>query len=219
MQATNSTTIQNTFSAATPPAVAASVDGPLPLSAPQVTGLMLDGSQLIAATGRWKGVGPVVFAFQWYRCDLLGNHCEAVYGATAAAYRLGALDQGRTIGLTVHASDLTGRATAYASLVGPVAPATAALSATSPPTIAGSATVGSALVLEPGTWSTQPSQSSYSWLLCNPNGRFCSPIPGVTTNSYTPTSADSGHTLIGEIAASADGTLQAAFSPATAPIS
>jgi hypothetical protein len=215
VRATNATTTQDAFSIATPPVVGASVHGPTPLAPPAITGSPLGGSRLIAATGRWHGVGPLSFAFQWYRCDPLGGNCAPVRGATAAAYRLGAADAGEAIGLTLRASDLTGTTVAYASLVGPV-PTQSALTATSAPTISAAGGPGDALTVTPGSWSTSPSTYTYTWLLCDVAGRGCSSIPHATGASYTPTAADGGHTIVAQVAASAGGATQAALSAAIA---
>jgi hypothetical protein len=218
VQASNSATIQNAFSQATPAVAAATVHGPVALTLPEVIGSEVAGSQLIAATGRWQGVGPVSFAFQWYRCDLLGSHCAVVTGADGATYRLGALDAGMTIGLTLRVSDLTGTTTAYTSLAGPVAPLEAALRAVVPPTLSGTPAPGSTLQASAGSWSQTPTAFSYQWLLCNANGRLCSPIQGATTASYTVAAGDAGHTLIAEVQATLGPVSQLAFSPASAAV-
>jgi hypothetical protein len=218
VQATNATTLQNTFSIASPAVVSAAVHGPTPLTPPEATGLLLSGSELIATTGRWQGVGPVSFSFQWHRCDLLGVHCSAVAGATGATYRLSALDVQSTIGLTLRATDLTGTATAEADLVGPVAQHGAALVATGQPTIVGVAQSGDALSVSPGTWSLNPTGFHYRWLRCDLEGRFCRPIERATSATYTATSADVGSRLIVEVEATVGGRARVALSGATVQI-
>lgn len=218
VQATNATTVQNTFSTATAPVVAATVDGPQALSAPSFGGQLEVGSQLLATTGRWSGVGAVSFAFQWLRCDPLAGHCSAIRGATAASYRLGGLDAGDTIALTVRATDLSGTTAASAGLLGIVAPAGAGLSATAAPALSGSATEGGTLTAGPGSWSVSPTQTNYSWLRCNAAGRSCSVIAGQTTDSYTIAAADRGSTLVAEVEATAGGSTAVALSAATSPI-
>ena len=142
VQAANATTLQNAFSVATPPVVAASVTGPVALTPPAIEGNATTGSQLIALTGRWHGVGSVGFAFQWDLCDAFGGGCAAIPGTRAASIRPPAADAGKTLGLTVRVTDLTGTTTAYASLVGPLAAAQATHTATSPPTISGTTSAG-----------------------------------------------------------------------------
>jgi len=218
VQAANSTTLQNTFSTSTPAVVAKTVDGPLSLTLPEITGTAASGSQLIAATGRWQGVGTVSFAFQWYLCNDLGSDCSSLHGATGATIQPGPADAGKTIGLTLRATDLTGTAIAYASLVGPVSGPEAPLTATSPPTITGKPSPGSSLTVEPGVWSSPPSGYTYRWLRCGLDGRDCTPIKHATAASYTPAPTDSGHTLIALVDATAGESTQLAFSIASAPI-
>ena len=218
VQAANSTTLQNAFSASTPAVVAASVHGPLSLTLPEITGSAISGSQLIAATGRWQGVGTVSFAFKWSVCNALGGDCASVQGASGATIQPGAGDAGKTIGLTLRATDLTGTSTAYASLVGPVGEPEAPLWATSPPTISGTPEAGSALSVEPGAWSSPPSGYTYRWLRCDLVGRSCRPIQGASAASYTLTPGDVGHTLIAVVDASAGQSSQPAFSAASTPI-
>lgn len=218
VQAANSTTLQNVFSVATPPVAAPGTHGPVALTPPQIEGTAVAGSQLIAVTGRWHGVGSVGFSFQWSLCDADGAGCAAIAGATAAAVRPQALDAGKTLGLTVRATDLTGTTTAYASLVGPVAAPAAVLVATSAPTISGSAVAGGSLTVSQGSWSSPPTSYAYSWLRCNLTGRLCRPIAGATSSSYTLTAADGGHTLIAVVDATAGGSSQPALSAASPPI-
>ncbi len=218
VQATFGATTQNTLSTATPAAVDSSVVGPTPIAAPGITGGAARGQQLIAAFGIWKGVGPVSYAFQWYRCDTTGSHCGSIHGATGVTYRLVAKDVGQTIGLTVRATDSTGATAAYTSLVGPIADSTSALSATAQPMITGTARTGETLTVSSGAWTAIPAGYTYSWLRCNPNRRLCVAIPAATSALYTVTSADNGHTLIAVVSAKSGDAVQAAFSTATAPV-
>jgi len=218
MQASNGSTIQNAFSTATPAVVSASVKHPSSVVGPTVSGYAEVREQLVASPGIWKGVGPTTFAYRWYRCDENGAHCALAQSSTSNIYTAGAKDAGSTIALTLKVADAVGSATAYASLVGPVAGAAATLTPTTLPTIAGTARVGGALSVEWGVWSDDPSGYVATWLRCNANGRLCTPIAGATHATYKPTTADAGHTLVASVAASARGATQSALTAATAPI-
>jgi hypothetical protein len=218
VQASNGSTIQNTFSTATPAVVPASVKGPAQVEGPVAGAFAIVGQQLIADPGIWKGVGPTTFAYRWYRCDANGAHCSLAQSSSANVYTPVAKDSGRTIGLTVKVSDAVGSSTAYASLVGPVADAGATLTPTTVPTISGTARVGGALSVGWGVWSPQPAKYAATWLRCNANGRLCAPIAGATKTTYKPTAADTGHTLVAAVAASSGGATQSALTAATAPI-
>ena len=218
VQASNGSTIQNAFSTSTPAVVDASVKGPSSTIGPAVSGPTEAGQLLVAATGIWKGVGPVVFTYKWYRCNLAGGACALISGATTSNYATGTRDVGHTIGLTLQVTDSTGAAVAYASLVGPIAAAAATLTPTSPPAISGTARVGGELTAGNGLWSATTTGYTYIWLRCNTNGRVCLTIPGATGSSYKPVAADRGHALVAEVVARAGPEKQAAFSAATDPI-
>src|SRR3954451_17138598 len=87
---------------------------------PALSGSLQVGAQLAGDNGAWAGSGALAFAHQWYRCDATGAGCKAIRGATAATYSLTAADAGRTVGLTVRATDATGSANAYSGLAGPI---------------------------------------------------------------------------------------------------
>jgi hypothetical protein len=163
-------------------------------------------------------VQPIAFHFQWYRCDANGAHCKSVHGATKATYTLVTKDAVHTIGLTVTASDTSGKKPAYASLAGPVAAKTATLASSLRPTITGTAVVGKALTASAGLWTTTPASTSFQWERCNANGRICAAIAGATAAAYTPVVADAGHVLTAVVSAKAGTASAATFSVGTAPV-
>lgn len=169
--------------------------GPVLTVGPTATGTLQQGKKLTAFPGTWRSGGAVTYAFQWYRCDARAAHCSSVHGATKATYTEVAKDVGHTIGLTVRATDSTGTTPAYASVAGVVA-AVGAVAATSQPGLDGTAAIGSTLKAQAATWTTTLAGVKYAWLRCNANGRACVAIPNETTDSYEPTSADSGHRLV-----------------------
>ena len=193
--------------------------GPVPSGRPTVAGKLQQGNRLTATAGTWGGSGTITYAYQWYRCDANGAHCNSVHGATKGTYTLVAADVDKTIGLTVHATDSTGTTAAYASLAGLVAAKTATLAATAQPTLAGTAAAGQALTIAPGTWSgTPPTAFTYAWLRCNANGRLCVPIAGATAASYTLTADDSSHTIVAAVAATVGTAAQAVLTVASSVV-
>jgi len=199
---------QAAWSAATeaivaPPALAAT-------SSPTIAGTVEVGQRLAGGTGVWTGSAPITYAYQWYRCDAGGAHCLSVHGATGANYKLAAADAGKTIGLTVTATDATGtKQPAYSALAGPVAAAASTLVPTVQPKVT---LQGQTLTVEAGTWSTATSSATYQWQRCNANGRVCSPIAGATSASYTSSPADTGHMLLAVVTAHAGGATATALS-------
>lgn len=176
---------------------------------PAVTGTLKVGQQLTGTSGVWTGTAPIAYAFQWYRCDTTGAHCSSVHGATKQTYRLSKADAGKTLGLTVTATDATAKTPAYASLVGPVAASTATLASTAQPRVA---VQGQTLTVDAGAWTATPPSTTYQWQRCNANGRICAVIAGATSASYTSTSADSGHVLVALVTARAGSATSSALS-------
>ena len=188
-------------------------------SPPTIEGTPKVGERLSGASGVWTGTAPITFHFQWYRCDTSGAHCSSVHGATAATYRVAAGDAGKTIGLTVTATDATGTKTpAYASLSGPVAAASATLASTVQPKLTGTAVVGQTLSIVAGSWSATVKSTTYAWMRCNANGRVCTAIAGATADTYALTSADVGHTVLVVVTVKAGSATASAFSAATAAV-
>jgi hypothetical protein len=186
--------------------------GPRNTAAPTVTGSAVQGSQLTATAGTWSGSGTIGYAYQWYRCDAAGAHCSSIHGATAATYKLAAQDISHTMGLTVNATDSAGKASAYASLAGPVAAAGASLVATAQPTVTGTGATGKPVSVSTGSWSPAPTAYSYAWQRCNANGRICAPIAGATLATYTVVAADSGHQLLAIVQATSGSNSAKTFS-------
>jgi hypothetical protein len=75
---------------------------------------------LTAVNGSWAN-SPTSFAHQWQRCDVSGNNCTPIPGATGQAYTLTAADVGSTIRVQETASNEAGAGTPASSpAVGPV---------------------------------------------------------------------------------------------------
>jgi hypothetical protein len=205
--------------AAPPPATTttttSSTGGPSNTAPPSVTGSAAQGAQLVATPGTWSGGGGQInYAYQWYRCDATGAHCSSIHGATAATHKLVAADVTHTLGLTVTATQGTGKTSAYASLVGPIAAPGALLVSTVQPTITGTATSGKTLTVSAGTWTAPPASTTFAWERCNANGRICVPVAGATSASFTVTADDRGHQVLAVVTASSGSNSAPALSKA-----
>ena len=89
---------------------------------------------------------------------------------------------------------------------------TPASSPTAPPstsggtgTSGGAPTTGTPVQGNAGTWTGSDLSFAYQWMRCDQNGQNCVPIAGANGPSYTPTSADLGHTLVFCVTASNSG--------------
>ena len=65
---------------------------------------------------------------------------------------------------------------------------------TAPPSIGGTATVGSTLTAQPGTW-TDGGTATYTWERCDADGEDCEDITGATGTTYVVDAADACGTL------------------------
>jgi hypothetical protein len=156
----------------------------------------------------------ISYHYQWYRCDSGAARCHSIQGATAPSYKLVATDATHTIGLTVKATSSSGTSSAYASVVGLVAPATATFVSTVQPLIIGVVQQGRTLQVDNGAWSSSPTSFTYSWSRCNKNGRICTRLAGATAATYVVTAQDVGHAVVVLVTASSNGVTAAAISAA-----
>jgi hypothetical protein len=107
--ATNADGSASSTSAPTPVVSAATAPGMT--QAPTISGTPQVGSTLTAAKGSWSG-NPTVHSFAWSRCDQTGSSCAAISGATAETYKLGQVDAGTTLRVTVTANNSAGSTSA-----------------------------------------------------------------------------------------------------------
>jgi hypothetical protein len=172
-----------------------STSPPVNVAAPTVAGPPRPGAQLTASPGVWAGA-PKSFAYRWKRCDPRGLRCHRVAAATAPTYVIPARDTGRTLRVTVTASNTAGRSapasSAPSGVVGPSAEPPLNLS---PPGISGVAQAGQPLSASPGAWTGSPTSFSYQWQRCNARGAACAPIAGASGPGYQLGEGDVGATL------------------------
>jgi len=86
---------------------------PVMTSLPSILGLSEEGQELTAANGVWEGTGPFEFGHQWQRCEVHGESCADIDGATHAAYTPVAADAGGTLRVAVTATGLGGEHIAH----------------------------------------------------------------------------------------------------------
>ena len=177
----------------TPPPLA-----PVNTATPTISGAMIEGEVLSVTEGKWTG-SPTSYTYQWQRCGTTGAGCTSVSGAIHSTYSLSSSDVGHTLRVVVKATNAGGTGSADSKLTSevkePSGPPPAAPTNTSLPTISGTAVQGHVLSASVGSWTGSPTSYAYQWQRCGKTGEGCSPVTGVTANTYSLGSGDVGHTL------------------------
>jgi PKD repeat protein len=81
---------------------------PTNTSPPAITGPTMVGKTIKTSNGTWTGSTPISFTYQWRRCDASGAACVDIPGANASRYLLVTADAGRTMRVTVTATNSVG---------------------------------------------------------------------------------------------------------------
>jgi hypothetical protein len=163
---------------------------PTVLSAAAISGTAAERDVLTAAPGTWRGTAPIAFAYRWQRCDSAGNACADIASATAATYTLVPADVGRTLRVTVTASNAGGSATSRS--------AQSAVVTAAPPRNTGAPSIAmtaDTLTASPGTWEGTLGPLSYQWQRCDADGNGCVDIAGATAASRAIADADRGRRM------------------------
>ena len=155
------------------------------------------GHFLTASVGTWNGAFPITYSYQWKRCDAsdrLNGTCVDIVGATSSFYTPSITDAGSRLRVQVTAKNAQGSAAQNSESSGVVIALAPKLQVT-PPITPTSPVVDTPMTVGTGSWAgSTPIAFSYSWRRCNPVGDFesCVAVPGATTATYTPTTADIG---------------------------
>ncbi|MEA2216343.1 MAG: hypothetical protein QOK19_1904 [Solirubrobacteraceae bacterium] len=161
---------------------------------PSITGLLQDGSSLLAGLGSWSGTGPLSFSQVWELCDAAGQNCNAIEGAVGSTLALIAGEVGGTVRLAVTATNGAGSTTATSeptSLVKALLPSNTGL-----PSITGLLQDGSSLTAALGSWSgTGPLSFSQVWELCDAAGQNCNAIEGAVGSTLALIAGEVGKTV------------------------
>lgn len=185
---------------------------PANTAAPTLSGAAQEGQALTASNGSWSNT-PTSYTYAWSRCDSSGGSCTAITGATSAGYTAATTDVGRTLRVTVTATNADGSTQATSAPSAVVSSKTAPTN-TAAPSITGTLEVGSTLTAAQGTWDGSPTGYAYAWSRCDAQGDSCARIDGATSGTYALTQADAAGTLrIAVTATNADGTTQFVSAP------
>src|SRR5215469_10028519 len=88
---------------------------------PTISGSAEVGQTLVANHGTWSG-SPTSFHYAWSRCDLGGNACLAISGATGRIYTVTTGDVNHTLRVNVTARNADGSTTATSAATTAVPP-------------------------------------------------------------------------------------------------
>jgi hypothetical protein len=99
---------------------------------PSISGTTQQGQTLTGNAGSWSGTQPITLSYQWQRCDVNGNSCANVGGATHTTYVLTSADVGHKMRFHVHAANNRGSAGFTTGATGVVAAPTSTTPALPP---------------------------------------------------------------------------------------
>jgi large repetitive protein len=193
--------------------------GPKNTEAPKVTGTATAGQTLTTSSGKWSGTEPILFEYEWLRCNKAGTECTTAAAASliGASYTVVPADVGHALKVRVIAKNVAGSASAESA-------ATAEVNGVLPsnviaPLIVAAPVSGIAATATEGTWTgTEPISYTFQWIHCNNKGEACSEISGATKNQYTPTVGEIGKELKVKVTAKNVAGSVAKESAATIPI-
>jgi len=164
---------------------------------PAITGTAAVGQTLTTSNGTWTE-NPTSFTYEWLRCPSSGGSADgsdcASIGVSTSTYAVATGDVGFTLRSRVTAVNSDGQAKAVSNATAVVGPQ-AGPPNTAPPTISGTASVGSTLTANPGTWTGTSITFTYQWRQCDAAGDNCTSITGATNSTYVIASGDAGHTI------------------------
>jgi hypothetical protein len=154
-----------------------------------------------ATAGQWTGSDPIVFAFQWQRCnDQNASSCSDIAGAKDDTYLPTSADLGKRLRVRVGASNLLGQVGSPIASTITQAVTSSAGSTPSPskfPTLSPanqSLPWGSTYSINQGQWPIGTS-IDYEWERCNENYAGCVVIPNSNSSTYVSLASDVGKTL------------------------
>ena len=182
---------------------------------PSISGPSIEGQTLTEQHGTWTN-DPTGYSYAWLRCDRSAANCTPIPGAASQTYTIQEADLGSTLKVQEVASNVAGPGVAATSdatdVVVPPPP-----SASSRPTVSGTAAQGRTLIAHTGDWTNSPTSFSYQWQRCDGLASNCVTIQGANWSDYLIGADDVDHTLIVQVMASnAGGSSAPSNSDATA---
>jgi len=81
------------------------------------------GQTLTANNGTWTGDQPIVFTYQWLRCNAGGQNCVSIPGANSQTYTVQPADLDNTLRVRVTGTNASGTSSAESAATSRVTPA------------------------------------------------------------------------------------------------
>jgi hypothetical protein len=100
------------FGLAAPGTAAQAQYAPTNTLAPTISGTAQAGQTVTANNGTWTGDQPLVFSYQWVRCNSGGNNCVAIPNSSGQTYVVAESDVDDTLRVQVTARNSQGSSTA-----------------------------------------------------------------------------------------------------------
>ena len=178
--------------------------GPTNKTKPSVSPYLVKvGSTVQGNQGKWESTTPkITYEAQWLRCNVDGENCSKISGATKKTYEVVQADAAHTIRFQVTAKDTTGESTEKSNPTAEIVDKAGAPQATAPPVITGTPTVGQQLNATNGSWNgTKPITYVITWERCNTAVTECTDI-GRSGPSYQLVNGDAGHRMRVQVTAS-----------------
>ena len=177
--------------------------GPTNKTKPSISPYLVKvGSTLQGNKGSWNGAKPIDLTPQWLRCNVDGENCSKISGATKTTYEVVQADVAHTIRLQVKAENNEGTSTEKSNPTAQIVDKAGAPQATAPPVITGTPTVGQQLNATNGSWNgTKPITYVITWERCNTAVTECTDI-GHSGPSYQLVNGDAGHRMRVQVTAS-----------------
>jgi hypothetical protein len=156
----------------TPTNLGQSVSTPTPLSNPTISGTRVTGSELTASAGIFVAYPEPTTTHQWFSCSsqvssattTSPSQCSEISGATTNTYTQTSADAGKFLTVRTTKTNSAGTVSVWSQAT---ATTNQPPTVVSDPTISGTASFGSTLTADPGTWQGFPTPTlSYQWYSC-----------------------------------------------------
>jgi len=156
-------------------------------------------STISLGAGTWQGSTPITMTYSWRRCNPVGDisSCAAIPGATQSTYAPVVADIGFSLRAWITGTNVAGTDFVITNHTFPVVDKQHfAPTATTPPTIVGTALPGRQLTANQGSYAgDSPIVTKLQWYRCDANGASCHAIAKATKVVYNPTTDDVGFTI------------------------